>query len=325
LPTDSTTAASSRAGIKLIAAALLAKRVFSGTEYALISSTMEMKGIYDERISDRPPAHRRVITPAMRRKTLKGVGQGWTYLVGAFETVGTFLGLTMIGSRFMRSLALNSSTLLIELRETEEGLVGEWEGEVLSGSRLKARDVLSYPDLYNLIPNSLLGPLNSPDITPRQMIIPMAEAGRLWDFQRLSWRVMMDITLDPSGLAGGRLLRLPEAGREFKDALSDLGVEVDVGGEEVRAVVSAGRKGRLLDDMVDDEDERREGGDGRVDGDEDGEGHVYVTGDYHPDDAKEEEGGREDDDDDDHVDEEKEAEEEEGEDETDAGGKLTYE
>jgi len=84
----------------------------------------------------------------MRKKTCKGVGQAFAYLIGAFQTVGTFLGLAVIGSRFMRILFADPTTLVVEL-ELDEGEREGSELASLSAGRMKAADLLSREDLFN--------------------------------------------------------------------------------------------------------------------------------------------------------------------------------
>jgi hypothetical protein len=60
----------------------------------------------------------------MRKKTCKGVGQALAALIGAFQSVGTFLGLAVIGSRFIRILVADPTTLVVEL-ELDEGERGK--------------------------------------------------------------------------------------------------------------------------------------------------------------------------------------------------------
>ncbi len=158
------------------------------------------------------------------------------------------------------------TTLVLEL-DDEEG--------TLSG-RIRATDLVSHPDLLNLIPNSLLGPINPQS---DKMILPMESVRRLWDFHELSWHVMADIVVDNEG----RLVRLPPAPPKFVVALAELDVKVDVGEDEVGTVIHAARRGRLPED--DEEDEDEEGGqpDGAGGGKDDD-----PTANFVPDDGEEE-------------------------------------
>jgi len=260
----STSASSARAGIKIIDLALRAIKRVNGVEYILCSSAIEVKGIFDKVVTlAHPPERRRQITSGMRKKALKGVSQSLAYVIGSYQTVGTFLGMAIIGSRFMRILVSDPTTLVLEL-DDEEG--------TLSGI-IRATDLVSHPDLLNLIPNSLLGPINPQS---DKMILPMESVRRLWDFHELSWRVMADIVVDKEG----RLVRLPPAPPQFVVALAELDVKVDVGED---AVIHAARRGRLPED--DEEDEDEEGGqpDGAGGGKDDD-----PTANFVPDDGEEE-------------------------------------
>jgi len=216
----------------------------------------------------------------MRKKTCKGVGQAFAYLIGAFQSVGTFLGLAVIGSRFMRILVADPTTLLVELELDE----GEGEGSELaslSARRMKAADLLSREDLFDLVPNSLLGPY---DIETYGPSLPMDKVERLWDFQGLGWKVLAGMVVAEDG----RMRRLPPAPQRFRDVLEALSVRVDVGGDEEGNVVWAARHGHLGDD----EDEDKGGVDGGG-GDEEGDGEEHGDPTYDPDENLEDSSGSE--------------------------------
>jgi len=118
----------------------------------------------------------------MRKKTCKGVGQALAALIGAFQSVGTFLGLAVISSRFMRILVADPTTLVVEL-ELDEGEREGSELASLSAGRMKAADLLSREDLFNLVPNSLLGPNDSETYEPS-----LPRSRRPWMMHRMKVR-----------------------------------------------------------------------------------------------------------------------------------------
>jgi len=209
------------------------------------------------------------------------VGQAFAYLIGAFQTVGTFLGLAVIGSRFMRILVADPTTLVVEL-ELDEGEREGSELASLSAGRMKAADLLSREDLFNLVPNSLLGPNDSETY---ELSLPMDKVKRLWDFQGLGWEVLAGMVVAEDG----RMRRLPPAPQRFRDVLEALSVRVDVGGDEEANVVCAARHGHLGDDEdedkggVDGEDGRGgQDGEDRGGGDEEGDGEEHGDPTYDP-------------------------------------------
>ncbi len=209
------------------------------------------------------------------------MGQAFAYLIGAFQSVGTFLGLAVIGSRFMRILVADPTTLVVELELDE----GEGEGSELaslSAGRMKAADLLSREDLFNLVPNSLLGPYDSETY---ELSLPMDKVQRLWDFQGLGWEVLAGMVVAEDG----RMRRLPPAPQRFRDVLVALSVRVDVGGDEEGNVVCAARHGHLPDDEYEDKggvdgEDGRGGQDGedRGGGDEEGDGEEHGDPTYNP-------------------------------------------
>ena len=239
----------------------------AGVLYVVCALTIEIKAIFDPAWGIDGPA-RVKITTGMRKKTCKGVGQATAYVVGAHGAAGTFLGLCVIGSRFMRILVVDADTVVVELESRKEG--DEEDGEVRPalGKMMTASELLFLPDLYDLLPNSLLNPV---DRATRSLQEDSVQ--RLWAFQRLGWQVLTDsLTADDQG----RLKRLPPASEAFKQALADLNTELDVGPGEYASIVSAARHARAPDGGGGDEgrdgaDEQGEGSDGD-DQDEGGDG-----------------------------------------------------
>ena len=146
---------------------------------------------------------------------------------------------------------------------------------------MKAADLLSREDLFNLVPNSLLGPNDSETY---KLSLPMDKVERLWDFQGLGWKVLAGMVVAEDG----RMRRLPPAPQRFRDVLVALSVRVDVGGDEEGNVVCAARHGHLGDD----EDEDKGGVDGGG-GDEEGDGEEHGDPTYDPDENLEDSSGSE--------------------------------
>ena len=122
-PTPSTSTPSASAGIKIVDLALEATKRVHGIDSIVCALVIEIEAIFHNPIDpEHPPLPPRsvTITPGMRKKTCKGVGQAFAVLIGAFQSVGTFLGLAVIGSRFMRILVADPTTLVVEL-EPDEG------------------------------------------------------------------------------------------------------------------------------------------------------------------------------------------------------------
>jgi len=161
----------------------------------------------------------------------------------------------------------------------------------LSAGRMKAADLLSREDLFNLVPNSLLGPNDSETY---ELSLPMDKVERLWDFQGLGWEVLAGMVVAEDG----RMRRLPPAPQRFRDVLEALSVRVDVGGDEEGNVVCAARHGHLADDEYEDKggvdgEDGRGGHDGedRGGGDEEGDGEEHGDPTYDPDEDLKESSG----------------------------------
>ena len=86
-PTPSTSTPSASAGIKIVDLALRATKRVHGVDNIVCSLVIEIKAIFHNPIDpEHPPLPPRSVTisPGMRRKTCKGVGQAFAYLIGAF-------------------------------------------------------------------------------------------------------------------------------------------------------------------------------------------------------------------------------------------------
>jgi len=146
---------------------------------------------------------------------------------------------------------------------------------------MKAADLLSREDLFNLVPNSLLGPNDSETY---KLSLPMDKVERLWDFQGLGWKVLAGMVVAEDG----RMRRLPPAPQRFRDVLEALSVRVDVVGDEEGNVVCAARHGHLADDEYEDKDGEDRGG-----GEEEGDGEEHGDPTYDPDEDFNESSGSE--------------------------------
>ena len=86
-PTLTTSTPSASAGIKIVDLALRATKHVHGIDNIVCSLVIEIKAIFHNPIDpEHPPLPPRSLTisPGMRKKTCKGVGQAFAYLIGAF-------------------------------------------------------------------------------------------------------------------------------------------------------------------------------------------------------------------------------------------------
>ena len=243
ITSSSATSRSARAGIKIVDLAIkVDKRVDDGTSSITCTLVKEIKAIYDDVVTvDRPPVRSRSISSQMRKKTCQGMGQAMAYLVGAYQAVGTFLGMVMIGSRFARMLMVDADTMIVEVRQSGQAEPSEETYASLPvgpGSKLWARDLLVHPGLLNLLPNHLLGAF---DPLSNRIQLDQEATNRLWTFHHLAWRVAGDLDFTESQ----PLRRLPHPPQAFIDELDAMGFRVVVGDEEQDEIAFAARTGEV--------------------------------------------------------------------------------